>query len=138
MPYQEGENVTQIVLDLASKLEVKLDNEDSSITHRLPLKKRSATNNDGSQKSANPTIIARFVSRDKRNKLYENRFKAKDIDDFPVDGMIEQYINENLPQRRKRLFWRSKQPPKELCYTSIYGQTMVKFMYEKTKTMKEF
>ena len=35
VPYHEGENVTQIVLELASKLEVKLDNEDISIAHRL-------------------------------------------------------------------------------------------------------
>ena len=116
VPYHEGENVTQIVLDLDSKLEVKLDNEDISIAHRLPQKKRSATNNGGSQKSAHPAIIARFVSRDKRNKLYENRFKAKDIDDFPFDGMTELYMNENLTQRRKRLFWRSKQQAKELSY----------------------
>ena len=84
VPYHEGENVTQIVLDLASKLEVKLDNEDISIAHRLPQKKHSTSNNDGRQKSTHPAIIARFVRRDKRNKLYENRFKAKDIDDFPV------------------------------------------------------
>ena len=38
VPYHEGENVTQIVLDLASKLEIKLDNEDISIAHRLPQK----------------------------------------------------------------------------------------------------
>ena len=39
VPCHEWENVTQIVLDLASKLEVKLDNEDISIAHRLPQKK---------------------------------------------------------------------------------------------------
>ena len=38
VPYQEEENVTQIVLDLASKLAVKLDNENISIAHRLPKK----------------------------------------------------------------------------------------------------
>ena len=121
MSYHEGENVTQIVLDLASKLEVKLDNEDIYIAHRLPKKKkRSATHNDGSQKSAHPAIIARFVCRDKKNKQYENRFKVKDIVDFSVDGMTELYINENLTQKRKRLFWRSKQQAKELSYKCIW------------------
>ena len=33
-------------------------------------------------KKSHPAIIARFVSQDKRNKLHENCFKAKDIDDF--------------------------------------------------------
>ena len=79
VPYHEGENVTQIVLDLASKLEVKHDNEDISIAHRLLQKKHSSTNKDGSQKSAYLAIIARFVSRDKKNKLYENRFIAKTL-----------------------------------------------------------
>ena len=38
VPYHKGENVTQIVLDLASKLEVKLGNEGISIAYRPPQK----------------------------------------------------------------------------------------------------
>ena len=34
--------------------------------------------------------------------------------------MTELYINENLTQRRKRLFWRSKQQAKELSYKYIW------------------
>jgi len=56
-------------------------------------------------------------SRYKRNQFYENRFKAKDITEFPVEDMNELYINEkNLTQRRKRLFWKTKQMIKELDY----------------------
>ena len=40
VPYQERENVTQIVLDHASKLEVKLNIEDIFIPHRLHKKKQ--------------------------------------------------------------------------------------------------
>ena len=88
-----------------------------------------ATNNDDIQQAAHPAIVARFVSRDKRNKLHENRFKAKDIDGFPIDDMTELYVNNNLTQRRKRLFWRSKQQAKELSYKYIWtnnGQIYVR------------
>ena len=57
-----------------------------------------------------------MVSRLKRNEIYANRFKAKDIEGFPVDGMEKMFINENLTQRRKRLFWNTKQKAKELEY----------------------
>jgi len=56
------------------------------------------------------------MSRYKRNQFYENRFKVKDITEFPVEDMNELYVNENLMQRRKRLFWKTKQMIKELDY----------------------
>jgi len=34
-----------------------------------------------------PSIIAHFVSRYKRNQIYENRFNAKNIKEFLVEGM---------------------------------------------------
>ena len=79
MPYQERENVTHIVLDLASELEVKLDNKDISIAQHLPQKKHSATNNDGSQKAAHPSIKARFVSRDKTNNYTKIASRRKTL-----------------------------------------------------------
>ena len=130
--------MTQIVLDFASKLEVKLDNEDIFIAHRLPQTKRSATNNDGIRISAHSTIVARFFSRDKRNKFYKNRFKAKDIDDFSVDGMTKLYINENLTQRRKRLFRRSKQQTKELNYKYMVDKQWSNLCTKRQKPRENF
>ena len=47
--------------------------------------------------------------------------KAKDISDFPVQGMNKLYVNENLTQRRKGLFWLAKQKAKELDYKFVWA-----------------
>ena len=114
MPFTKNEEVTQITLDLLNKLEVDIDEEDISIVHRLPVKQRfGRTRFD---KPANhPTIIVRLVSRQKRNETYAKRFNAKSIAEFPVKRMAHLFVNENLTQRRKRLFWLSKQKAKELA-----------------------
>ena len=55
--------------------------------------------------------------------MYENRFKAKNIDNFFVKDMTCLYINENLTQRRKRLFWKTKQKASELNYNYIWSNS---------------
>ena len=120
VPHEENEDVTQIVLDLAGTIGVDLEEGDISIAHRLPQKRRSANPRAGQRKS-NPAIIVRFISRYKRNEMYENRFKAKEIDNFPVQDMTYLYINKNLTQRRKRLFWKTKQKAIELDYSYIWS-----------------
>ena len=97
---------------MASKLDVNLTANDISIAHRLPVKPR--LNNESKETRCHPGIIVCFISRQKRNEMYSNRMKAKDISDFPVQGMNKLYVNENLTQRRKRLFWLAKQKAKEL------------------------
>ena len=55
--------------------------------------------------------------------------KAKDISDFPVQGMNKLCVNENLIQRRKRLFWLATQKAKELDYKFIWtlnGQIFIR------------
>ena len=66
------------------------------------------------ESNTHPLTIVRFVNRYKRNEMYENRYKAQDISEFPVDNMTQLYINENLTQKRKQLFWLTKLKAKEL------------------------
>ena len=108
MPSTKNEDVTQITLDLINELEVDIDEEDISIVHRIPVKQRFGRTR--SDKPANhPTIIVRLVSRQKRNEIYAQRFNAKSIEEFPVEGMAQLFVNDNLTQRRKRLFRLGKQ-----------------------------
>ena len=117
VPFKENEDVTQVVLDLASKLHVDLEEDDISIAHRLPLKRHS-----GNRKlNRHPAIIVRCISRCKRNELYDNRNKARTIENFPVDDMENLYINENVTQRRQRLFWLAKQKAKKFNYRYIWS-----------------
>ena len=47
-------------------------------------------------KSRHPTIIVRLVNRLKRNEIYANCSKVKNIADFPVDNMRNLFVYENL------------------------------------------
>ena len=71
----------------------------------------------------------RFLSRNKRNEVYYKWFNAKDINEYPVSGMDRLFINKNLKQKRKQLFWQTKQKAKELSYKFIWtfnGQIFVR------------
>ena len=137
VPVRKDEDVTQITLDLISKLDVDIKEEDISITHRLPVKQRYGRTR--LKKPVNhPTIIVRLVSRQMRNEIYDKRFNAKMIKDFSVEGMETLFINKNLTQRRKRLFWLSKQKAKELEYKYFWiqnGQIFIRKSEEGEKVL---
>ena len=135
VPQTEKEDVTQIILDLSEKLEVSLKKDDISIAHRLPQRQRPGRTRSSSIKR-HPTIIIRFVSRLIRNQVYANRYKAKYIKDFPVEGMEKLYVNENLTQRRKKLLWQTKQAAKERDYDYFWtnnGQIYIRKDEESNK-----
>ena len=137
VPFTKNKDVIQITLDLINKLEVDIDEEDISIVHRLPVKQRfGRTRFD---KPANyPTIIMRLISRQKRNEIYAKRFNAKSIEEFPVEGMAHLFVNENLTQRRKRLFWLSKQKAKELGYSYFWTHNRQIFVRKNEESEKIF
>jgi len=120
VPRLENENVTQIVLDLVRKLDVNINEDDILIAHRLPQKQSFGQARASKSANKHPTIIAPSVSRYERNQIYASRFNAKNIEEFPVDGMDKLYINENLTQRRKQLFWLTKQKAKDMDYSYIW------------------
>ena len=100
MPITKNEDVMKITLDLIKKLDMDIEEEDISIAHRLPQKRRLGRTR-ANKATNHPTTIVRLVSRLKRNEIYANRFEAKDIEGFLVEGMEKVFINENLTQRRK-------------------------------------
>ena len=60
------------------------------------------------------------MNRSIRNVIHARRKEAAKITDFPVDAMKRLFINENLTQSRKRLFWLGKQSAKRLGYKFIW------------------
>ena len=111
VPQFQNENVIEITLSLASKLDVNLTANDVSIANRLPVK-LPRPNSGSNETRRHPRIIVCFISRQKRNEMYSNRLKAKDISNFLVQDMNKLYVNENLTQRHKRLFWLAKKKAK--------------------------
>ena len=74
-------------------LNIKLKESNIATSYQLP----NFTNN-------HPVIIARFINRDVRNLLFQKRKILIKIRDFGIPGMINLFINENLTQRRRKLF----------------------------------
>ena len=108
IPFAEKENINEKVTKLINKMGVSLQKGDISTAHRLPKK-----SND---RRKHPTTIVRFVNRDKRNEIFFKRRITKQWQDFPIASTEQSFINENLSQKRKRLFWLTKQKAKSLEY----------------------
>ena len=112
-------------MDLIESLNVSLVEDGISIAHRLLPKRGQSTSSD----KQHPPITVRFLSRYKKNEVHYKRFNAKDINEYPVNGMDRPFINENLTQKRKQLFWQTKQKAKELNYKFIWtfnGQIFIR------------
>ena len=108
--YTEGENTNHIVTELAKLVEINLKPENISTSHRLPVQSSSADNTRKSSKSYAPIIVC-FVGRDIGHKIFANRKLTRNLDlkKFSVQGTERVFINENLTQQIKRLFWLAKQ-----------------------------
>ena len=113
IPYEKNETLNQIVSDLAEKIGVPIKDEDISIAHRL-----KASQNAKPEKP--PNVIVRFTNQRIRNKIYQSRSAAKSINNFPVQQMTRFFINENLTNEKKELFWQTKQRARELGYHYIW------------------
>ena len=55
--------------------------------------------------------------------FYARRKEAAKITDFPIDAMERLFVNENLTQSRKKLFWLANNQLKDLN-TNLIGPTM--------------
>ena len=104
IPSQPSENINITIMDLTKSVGIELKNSDISIAHRLPQKIHR--NKTTTRKP--PTVIVRFTNRSVRNNVYRRRTAFKAITKFPVNGMHQLFINENLTQPRKELFRRTK------------------------------
>ena len=91
--------------EIAKLLQVTISSKNISTSHRLHTKSKS-----------NPSrIIVRFVNRDVRNRIYNNRKNARiaDFAKLSIKGVEKIFIDENLTYLKKKLFRKSKQKAKE-------------------------
>ena len=121
VPQVQNEDTTEVVIKIADKLNINLNENDISIAHRLPTKRPGKSNNS-STNLPTPAIIARFANRRIRNLIYSKRSAARKIPttEFPVPGITRLFINENLTSYRKKLPWQTKQKMKENNYKYIW------------------
>ena len=113
VPEEKDEDPTEIVMKICNTIGVSLERKEVSIAHRLPKKRNE---------DKPPAIIAKFISAETRNNIYKKRKQSRNLDKniFPIAGMMNLYINENLTQSRKRLLWKTKQAMKCKDYQFIW------------------
>ena len=109
VPVQDGEDTNAVVMEVVKLLDVDILPSHISTSHRFP--KKIGQNGNVIR---TPPIIVRFTNRDIRNKLYANRKQTRTLNlkKFLVNDTKNIFINENLTQSRKRLFWKTKQRAK--------------------------
>ena len=69
---QKDEDVSQLVIDVAEKIGVKLQKADILIAHRLPTK-------PGKDKNDRNTVIGRSVKRKVHNEVYYKQYLLNDL-----------------------------------------------------------
>lgn len=105
VPYSQGEDTTQIVCDIASKLNVDLQSTDISVSHRLPTKE------------GHKQIIARFTHTNKRVQLLKATKNIRQISELNGVG-----ISQDLTKTRSKVAYLARQAVKQgkLKNTSVW------------------
>ena len=111
IPTTLKENTDEIVKSIGSLLDVKIEEQDISVSHRMPLSinKPNAAPPGSSRSSRDmPVIVVKFTNRNVRDRLYRVRSNLKNftVGDIGLgrfgDGKI--FIQESLTARRRKLF----------------------------------
>ncbi|XP_078356598.1 uncharacterized protein LOC144641468 [Oculina patagonica] len=107
IPEHEGENLSDIIIQIGQKISVDITHQDIDIVHRLYRKPPAVR-----------PIIVRFSSYKKKREFYQGRFHLKDINtsdiiesaQHSIDARI--FINENLTQWRQELLAKARKMKK--------------------------
>ena len=118
VPESEGEDVSNIVLDLAETVEVDLQEEDIDMCHRF-------YKGEG---KARP-IIVKFSNYTSKSEMYSARFSLRNLDLAAKFGSEKIFINENLTTRRATLYAKVRRKVKTLAQWKMWttdGKIFVK------------
>lgn len=116
----EGEHLESIVVNIAKKMSIEIEEADIEVVHRLP-----------PSRGKEPNIIVEFASRKKRNLFINNKNKIvilnKDIGVGEVTDRV--YVNESLSPYYKDLLWKTKTAARDKHYKFVwfrFGKLLVK------------
>ena len=128
---QQTQDTSDIVANLAKLVNINLDKEDISISHRL--KAQQSSSRDTRFPSRPPSIIVKFVRREVRDRLYRarNRLKNFSTKDLNLGRLSDNkiFISESLTQRNRELFNSALKLKKDLGYRfiwSFYGRIFIR------------
>lgn len=117
IPTMEKEDTNDIITKVGSLINVKIEPNDISVSHRLPTKNKDRKDNI-------KPIIVKFTRRDVRDQLYSSRRLLKDhtIDDIGMGrlGSSKIFIQESLTFKKKDLFKKCLKFKKENKFKFIW------------------
>ncbi|CAG4973418.1 unnamed protein product [Colias eurytheme] len=114
VPETNGENLTHIVMSLANKLSLKLDERDIVSVHRLGRQRNMReSSSDGAVSPARPrTIAVRLTRRHVRDEFLRAARvrRGADTAGTGIGGAVRRfYVNEHLSQYHSRLFYLARE-----------------------------
>ncbi|KAJ0169431.1 hypothetical protein K1T71_015018 [Dendrolimus kikuchii] len=107
IPEEKGENPTHLIISVAAKLGLNLENRDIVIAERIGGRFYNATNSEGPTEARSRAIVVRMARRDLRDELLHNARvrRSADTSDIGVAGRpVRFYINERLTKINRQLF----------------------------------
>ena len=132
VPTGEDEDTNEIIRKIADLVDVDIDEDDISISHRLPIPSSKPGTNKRPE-SRDPPIIVRFVRREVRDELYKSRTKLrnKTTQDIGIERHRAQkiFIAESLTRRNHQLLNLCLQKKRELNYKFLwtkYGKVLMR------------
>jgi hypothetical protein len=116
IPVCKDEDTNDIVCNIGKLVDVDIEDDDISVSHRLP--------GDKYNNSHVPAIIVKFVRRDLRDELYKARksLSGKSTRDIGILRHPQQniYINESLTPQNRALYKQCLKAKRELHYKFIW------------------
>lgn len=125
----KDENLNNIAIDIAKKLDVELSASDIDVVHRLPTKNIAYP----------PKVVIQFVTRKKRDEILAARKKATIKNSDLVKGVAKEhnlviYINEHLSSFFRSLLWLTKQKAKSVDFKFVWFRRSCVFARKNAET----
>ena len=110
------EDTNKVVVKIGELMGVKVQNEDISVSHRLPIRKTYQG------KVTEPAIIVKFISQDIKELFYgaQKHLKGKTTRNLGCDKECFIYINESLTETNRKLFRDCMKAKKDMNYAFIW------------------
>lgn len=131
VPLPDLESTNAIVVKMAECIDVQLDENDISTSHRLPMRKK--TSSQSKRPEQPPAIIVKFISRDKRDELYRARSKLKNLTSAdlryrgPANKLFISGVSPDITRSYSASAWR----PDGDSDTNLSGHSKVGSIYAK-------
>ena len=122
IPVVDDEDTNDLVKQVGQLIDVDVDEDDISISHRLAAPKSQGGPRD--RVIQNPAIIVKFVRRDLRDEFYSarNQLRSKTTRDLGMMRINERkiFITESLTQQNRKIFNRCLQAKSDLKFQFLW------------------